>query len=449
MANCPKVRNSNTSGRTIFRISKRFAAEEQLATLQSDEIAFASPPPKLRRSGYKRSSTTQEEATKFARRPQFFTSPLESIVQHRFRVSSILSVALAAAIFCVAPQAQADDELLTIGSKAPSLDVEHWVSDGNGKFKPVKEFEKGKVYVVEFWATWCGPCISSMPHLAETQKSYAKRGVQLISVSDEDLDTVTKFLERPYESAEEKGPSTYGELTSAYCLTTDPDRGTYEDYMRAAQQNGIPTCFIVGKDGKIDWIGHPMEMDKPLEAVVTDKWDREAFKTEMKAKQEAQKAMQEIFALLNKGDMDEALKKIDAVLEKTNDVQLGMIKVQVLVQQQKTEEAQKQLASVFEGIEEPVMTNQIAWSIYQATVGGQIKGNELMKTALAASKKAVATYKKPNAEKAALIDTVARIQHELGNTEEAIKLMKEAIEHADARSKKDMKEFLKEISDEE
>ena len=126
-----------------------------------------------------------------------------------------------------------------------------------------------------------------------------------------------------------------------------------------------------------------------------------------------------------------------------------MIKVQVLVQQQKTEEAQKQLASVFEGIKEPVMTNQIAWSIYQATVGGQIKGNELMKTALAASKKAVATYKKPNAEKAALVDTVARIQHELGNKEEAIKLMKEAIEHADARSKKDMKEFLKEISGDE
>ena len=61
------------------------------------------------------------------------------------------------------------DELLTIGSDAPAIDVEHWVQDGKGKFKPVTEFAKGKVYVVEFWATWCGPCIMSMPHLVELQ----------------------------------------------------------------------------------------------------------------------------------------------------------------------------------------------------------------------------------------------------------------------------------------
>ncbi|MFM7520921.1 MAG: hypothetical protein ACKO9B_10680, partial [Planctomycetota bacterium] len=45
-----------------------------------------------------------------------------------------------------------------VGSKAPALDIEHWVQkagrDADGKFSPVTEFEKGKVYVVEFWATW-------------------------------------------------------------------------------------------------------------------------------------------------------------------------------------------------------------------------------------------------------------------------------------------------------
>lgn len=88
------------------------------------------------------------------------------------------------------------EELLTIGSDAPPLDVEHWVQNGNGKFKPVTKVQAGKVYVVEFWATWCGPCVQSMPHLAALQTEYASKGVQLISISDEDLETVEKFLER-------------------------------------------------------------------------------------------------------------------------------------------------------------------------------------------------------------------------------------------------------------
>ena len=53
-----------------------------------------------------------------------------------------------------ARQDSEDSVKLTIGSKAPALDVEHWVQNGEGKFKPVTKFENGKVYIVEFWATW-------------------------------------------------------------------------------------------------------------------------------------------------------------------------------------------------------------------------------------------------------------------------------------------------------
>ena len=52
------------------------------------------------------------------------------------------------------------------GSKAPNLDIKTWF-----KGSPVKSFEKGKVYVVEVWATWCGPCIASMPHISELARN--------------------------------------------------------------------------------------------------------------------------------------------------------------------------------------------------------------------------------------------------------------------------------------
>jgi thiol-disulfide isomerase/thioredoxin len=49
---------------------------------------------------------------------------------------------------------------LKIGDKAPSLEVSRWV-----KGEKVERLEKDQTYVVEFWATWCGPCIQTIPHL--------------------------------------------------------------------------------------------------------------------------------------------------------------------------------------------------------------------------------------------------------------------------------------------
>jgi thiol-disulfide isomerase/thioredoxin len=192
------------------------------------------------------------------------------------RVRSILAIVLSAAL----QNAGYSQEFqrLTIGSQAPQLKVEHWFSDGNGKYKPVKTFEKDKIYVIEFWATWCGPCIMTMPHLVDIQNRFADKNVQIISISDESLATVEEFLGRKVSGDEEQ---TYRKLTSAYCLTTDPDGSSHRDYMFAAQQDGIPTSFIVGKSGQIEWIGHPAVIEDTLQKVVDGTWDRDAYKKEM------------------------------------------------------------------------------------------------------------------------------------------------------------------------
>ncbi len=374
-------------------------------------------------------------------------------MRHLTKITAIILAA--ATVSCVGLSATAAD-LLTIGSDAPALNVEHWVQNGNGKFKPVTKFEKGKVYVVEFWATWCGPCIQSMPHLAELQTKYADKGVQLISISDEDLETVEKFLEREVRGAkgdeekEDAKAKTYRDLTSAYCLTTDPDQSSNKDYMEAAAQNGIPTAFIVGKDSKIEWIGHPIEMDEPLAQVVSDKWDRAAYLEIMKERQEAEQAMQKIGALIQAKKFKEAIAAIDKLIAKAkgdDGIQMKMAKLQVLLMGDMQDEASEWTKTLFKDFaSNSEMTNMVAWSIYEMTESGRLKSDAMVDQALAATEKAVAAA--PKETKASVMDTLAHLYFLKGNKAKAIEIEEEAIKLATGQDLDFMKQFLSELKDE-
>ena len=95
--------------------------------------------------------------------------------------SLLYSCLIAAAI---AAQAAAE-----LGDAAAPLQIAEWI-----KGKPVDlAAAKGKqIVLVEFWATWCGPCRTSIPHLTEMQKRF--KDVVFVGVSDEDAQTVKKFV---------------------------------------------------------------------------------------------------------------------------------------------------------------------------------------------------------------------------------------------------------------
>lgn len=213
----------------------------------------------------------------------------------RWFTAGLVFVSLAAAV------SRAED--LTIGSRAPAIDIEHWFHDK----KPIGSFEDGKVYVIEFWATWCGPCIASMPHIAELQERHGD-DVTVIGVSVEDPETIEKFLDR------EKDDTTFREITSAYWLTSDPDESVSRDYMRAAGEGGIPTAFIVGKSGLIEWIGHPMRLDEPVSKIIAGEWDREAYAGERAEEKLVRGQMGEIARLMQKHKYEEALARLDELI---------------------------------------------------------------------------------------------------------------------------------------
>lgn len=150
---------------------------------------------------------------------------------------------LAACVISVSAFAAGSDPTsLKLGDQAPELEV----TFVKGAPVTLAEGKGANVYVVEFWATWCGPCLTSIPHLTELQKKYGDEGLVVIGVTDEDISEVRPFL------------ADIGSKMD-YRVVTDKYGATHSRFMAPFNQEGIPHAFVIDKLGRIVWHGHPME----------------------------------------------------------------------------------------------------------------------------------------------------------------------------------------------
>ncbi len=148
------------------------------------------------------------------------------------------------------------------------------------KGQAIRKFERGMVYVLEFWATWCGPCIKAMPHITEQAKRYAGKAT-FIGVDVWERDRHEQNIVRVDSFVRKMGDR------MGYNVCMDSEDGfMVNNWLIAAGQSGIPTTIIVNQQGKIAWIGNPMEMDIPLAAIINGSFNLEAFALKLKPVQE-------------------------------------------------------------------------------------------------------------------------------------------------------------------
>ena len=266
-------------------------------------------------------------------------------------LAAIISQAPAATQAAPAAPAAPTTLALSIGSKAPIPEISDFVRGEKPTF-----FEPGKVYVIEFWATWCPPCRQSMPHLTKLAEDMKSKGVVIVGVSDEKVETVRTFLEK--DEWKQK---------ARYTLATDPDRSTHKAYMEASGQGGIPTAFIV-KEGVVQWIGHPMEMDAPLAKIVDGTWDpktaKQTFEDAVAEEMKAMGRQNDMTKAIDSKDWDKAVALIDAEIAASTGeeaMQSKVQKAQILLVAGRSEAAYALCAELIK--EDPALRNFVATSV--------------------------------------------------------------------------------------
>ena len=131
---------------------------------------------------------------------------------------------------------EAKVELLKVGATAPDFPA----TDLAGNPVKLSDF-RGKVVILDFWATWCGPCLASMPHTQEVAAHYRDQGVVVLASCTSD--TRAKF-----DAWVKANQSTYPDIL----FTHDPqERGPDRASHRLYGVNGIPQQFIIDREGKV------------------------------------------------------------------------------------------------------------------------------------------------------------------------------------------------------
>lgn len=305
----------------------------------------------------------------------------------------------------------ASPKKLEPGMPAPALTIDTWV-----KGAEVKSFETGKVYVIEFWATWCGPCRAAMPHLTELQNQYKDKGLTIIGVASaaakDSLEAVQKMVTADGAEAASIG----------YTIAWDKTGATSNAYMKAANKRAIPVSFVIDGKGTVAYIGHPGDLEFILDDIIDGKWDAK------KGAENLEKMKTEAQAVFADADSDPkgALAKLAAFEKKHPRMArtLTSQKYNLQMDAQMYDESYQTARVLIDELvkqKDAQALNELSWRIVDPE-GDVLKRD--VDVAMVAAQHAVTLSKEKDG---AILDTLARCYWLKGDKMKAIELQKKAI----------------------
>jgi thiol-disulfide isomerase/thioredoxin len=134
---------------------------------------------------------------------------------------------------------------IKVGEKAPVINITHWI-----KNVPDDKILTDKYIVLEFWATWCGPCIAAVPHMNEIQDKFKNDDLIFLSLTDENIEKVERTLKR---------------VDFKSTVVSDISKKTLIEFGNG--KNGLeayPLTVLIDNTGIIQWIGEPNQLSEEL-----------------------------------------------------------------------------------------------------------------------------------------------------------------------------------------
>jgi thiol-disulfide isomerase/thioredoxin len=185
-------------------------------------------------------------------------------------MKGITSIVIAIVLFLVAADARA---VIHVGD-----DAKLKYSTADGKAIDLEKL-RGKVVVVDFWATWCGPCMAEANHMAQVNRKYADKGFQFLGIS---LD-------------QDKRAMLAGCKQNGFTWPQYFDGKVWENRIwKEWGESGIPFTVVIDPDGKVAYVGHPAAgLDKALEDTFRDHPPKPVDDEKPVTKKEAPKAAPE------------------------------------------------------------------------------------------------------------------------------------------------------------